>query len=78
MHPEEFIIWLNGVLDSVDNGQLSKKQFDLIKKMLGKVEFDDYTDKEIVEKDMPLHSIWQASSTAHSSVEKIVMEYIEN
>lgn len=78
MQPEEFIIWFNGFLDSNETNQLSKKQLDTVKKMLGKVVFEEYTDSDIVEKEIPKHSIWQASSTAHSSVEKIVMEYIEN
>ena len=78
MLPEEFIIWFNGFLDSNETNQLSKKQLDTVKKMLGKVVFEEYFESNMQETQPPTHSIWQASSTAHSSVEKIVMEYIEN
>jgi len=78
MLPHEFIIWLNGFLDSADNETISKKQLSLIRKMLGKVEFDEYIEQNSIQNEMPSHSIWQTSTTAHSTIDRIVMEYTEN
>jgi hypothetical protein len=77
MKAEEFVIWLDGVFATIGDAQLTKKQSEIIKKMLAKViiaECDEQYDESV---DMPSFSIWEASSTAHSSVNKILVEYIE-
>lgn len=77
MTPEEFVIWLNGVFATTGDTQLTKKQSETVKKMLSKVVFDNYDDSYQQPIDMPAFSIWETSSTAHSSVNKILVEYIE-
>ena len=77
MTPEEFVIWLNGVFSTTGDTQLTKKQSETIKKMLAKVVVSEYEESTSQSMEMPLSSIWEASSTAHSSVNKILIEYIE-
>jgi hypothetical protein len=78
MSPEEFVIWLKGVYSSADTSPLTKKQSGMIKKMLAEVVFTDYNDMEEDTRDMPDYSIWETHSTAHSSINKILIEYRED
>jgi hypothetical protein len=77
MTPEEFVIWLNGFYSASDTSHLTKKQSDIVKRMLSEVTFDGYIEHDSEVKDMPSQSIWETSSTAHSSITSMVIEYRE-
>lgn len=74
MTPHEFVIWLKGVCDGNETNTLTDKQYKTMIKRLNNVMIEVEVDEKEQESDADF-SEWTCSTTANSSVDKIIVEY---